>query len=45
MNINETTLFLFFLAPRVSAGPQKPQTLTASETKYEKFGSKIQIPH
>ena len=41
MNINGTTLFLFFLSPRVSAGPQKPQTLTASKTKYEKFGSKI----
>jgi hypothetical protein len=29
------------LAPRVSAGPQKPQTLTASKTKYGKFGPKI----
>ena len=28
----------FFLSPWVSAGPQKPQTLTASKTKYEKFG-------
>ena len=29
-----------------SAHPtQKPQTLTASKTKYEKFGSKILIPH
>ena len=30
-----------FLSPRVSEGPQKPQTLTASKTKHEKFGSKI----
>ena len=30
-----------FLSPRVSEGPQKPQTLTASKTKYEKFGPKI----
>ena len=29
MNINGTTLFLFFLSPRVSPGPQKPQILTA----------------
>ena len=35
--------FHFFLSPRVSAWPQKPQTLTASKTKYEKFGSKIEI--
>ena len=41
MNINGTTLFLIFLSPRVSEGPQKPQTLTASKTKYEKFGPKI----
>ena len=41
MNINGITLFLFFLAPRVSAGPQKPQTSTASKTKYEKFGPKF----
>jgi hypothetical protein len=45
MNINGTTLFLFFLSPQVSAGPQKPQTLTASKCKYEKFGPKILIPH
>ena len=37
--------FYFFLSPRVSAGPQKPQTLTASKTNYEKFGPKIWIPH
>ena len=41
MNINGKMLFLIFLSPRVSEGPQKPQTLTASKTKYEKFGPKI----
>ena len=41
MNINGTMLFLFFLSPRVSGGPQKPQTMTASKSKYEKFGPKI----
>ena len=45
MNINGTTLFLFSLSPWVSAGPQKPQALTASKPKYENFGPKIQIPH
>ena len=45
MNINGTALFLFFLSPRVSGGPQKPQTMSASKSKYEKFGPKIQIPH
>ena len=39
------TLFLFSLSSRVSAGPQKPQSLTASKTKYENYGPKIQIPH
>ena len=34
-------VFIFFLSPRVSGGPQKLQTLTASKTKYEKFGPKI----
>jgi hypothetical protein len=33
------------LSPRVSVRPQKPQKLTASKSKYEKFGPKIQIPH
>ena len=28
--------FYFFLSPPFSAGPQKPQTLTASKIKYEK---------
>ena len=37
----EQRCFYFFLSPRVSAGPQKPQTLTASKIKYEKFGPKI----
>ena len=31
-------IVFIFLSPRVSAGPQKPQTLTASKSKYEKFG-------
>ena len=26
---------------RVSGGPQKPQTMTASKSKYEKLGPKI----
>ena len=43
MNIDGTMLFLFSLFPRVSAGPQKPQTLTASKTKYEKLGQKIYV--
>ena len=43
MNINGTTLFLIFLSPRVSEGPQKPQTLTASKPKHEIFGPEIQI--
>ena len=37
----EQHFFLFFLSPRVSAAPQKPQTLNASKTKYEKFEPKI----
>ena len=41
----EQSCFSFFLSPRVSGGPQKPETLTASKSKYEKFGPKIQIPH
>jgi hypothetical protein len=41
MNIDGTTLILSFWLPRLSAGPQKPQKLTASKTKYEKFGPKI----
>ena len=41
----EQHFFFIFLSPRVSAGPQKPQTLTASKTKYENFGPKIWIPH
>ena len=45
MNINGTMLFLFFLSPRVSGGPQKPQTMTASKSKYEKLGPKILNPH
>ena len=41
MNIDGKTLILMFWFPRLSAGPQKRQTLTASKTKYEKFGPKI----
>jgi hypothetical protein len=33
------------LSPRLVAGPQKPQTLTASKPKYENFRPKIQISH
>ena len=36
MNIDATTLILFFSSPPINAGPQKPQTLTASKIKYEK---------
>ena len=35
MNIDRTTLFFIFFYPPFSAGPQKPQTLTASKSKYE----------
>jgi hypothetical protein len=45
MNIDGMTLILFFLSPPFSAGPQKPQTMTASKPKYENFEPKIQIPH
>ena len=33
--------FYFFLSPSFSAGPQKPQTLTPSKSKYENFWPKI----
>ena len=36
MNIDETTLILFFLSPPFSARPQKPPTSAASKIKYEK---------
>ena len=41
MNIDGTTLFSSKSFPLISAGPQKPQKVTASKTKYEKFGPKI----
>jgi hypothetical protein len=41
MNIDGTTIILVFWFPWVSAAPQKSQTLTASKTKYENFGTKI----
>ena len=34
------TLFSSKAFPLISAGPQKPQKLTASKIKYEKFGPK-----
>ena len=43
LKINGTTLFSSKSFPLISAGPQKPQKLTASKIKYEKFGSKILI--
>ena len=43
MNIDVMTLILIFLFRQLSAGPQKPQTLTASKIKYEKLGPKIEI--
>ena len=33
-------VIFIFLPPRFSAGPQKPQTLTASNSKYENFKPK-----
>jgi hypothetical protein len=45
MNITGTMLFLFFLPPWFSAGPQKPQTWTASKTQYENFEPKVLILH
>ena len=44
-NIDGTTLFSSKSFPLISAGPQKPQKLTASKIKYEKFGPKILNPH
>ena len=37
------TYILHFLSPRLVAGPQKPQTLTASKPEYKIFGPKIQV--
>ena len=37
MNIDGTTLILFFSSPPFSAGPQKHQTSTVSKIKCEKF--------
>ena len=45
MNIDETTLGLFFLSPPLVAGPQKPQKLTASKIKYKHLGPKFLILH
>ena len=43
VKINETTFFSLKLFPVIAAGPQKPQKLTSSKIKYEKFRSKILI--
>jgi hypothetical protein len=43
MNIDVTTLILFFWSPPLVAGPQKPQKLTTSKIKYKHFGPKILI--
>ena len=43
MNIDGTTLVLFFLSPPLVAGPQKPQKLTTSKIKYKHFGPNILI--
>jgi hypothetical protein len=42
---NRTTLFSSKSFPFISAGPQKPQKLTASKINYEKFGPKFLISH
>ena len=44
LKINGTTFFSLKLFPLIASGPQKPQKLTASKIKYEKFGPKILIP-
>ena len=44
MNIDGMAL-ISFLFPWLVAGPQKPQTLTASKPIYENVGPKFQIPH
>jgi hypothetical protein len=41
MNIDGTTLILFFSSPPFSAGPQKPHTLTPSKIMDENFFQKI----
>jgi hypothetical protein len=43
---NQQSIFVFFSKsfPFISAGPQKPQILTASKIKYEKLGPKILVP-
>ena len=45
LKINGMTFFSSKSFPLNSAGPQKPQKLTASKIKYENFGPKILIPH
>ena len=41
MNIDGMTLTPTVLFPPLNTGPQKPQTLTASKTKFKKFRPKI----
>ena len=41
VNIDGTTLILFFSSPPFNAGPQKPRTLTAPIIKYDNFWPKI----
>ena len=45
MNIDGMTLFFFSLSPPLSAGPHKPQALTASKIEYEIFDQKFQFPY
>ena len=35
--------FIYFLSPWFSAAPQKPQTFTASKSKYENPGQKFKF--
>ena len=44
LEVNRMTLFSSKYFLLISAGPQKPQKLTALKIKYEKFGPKILIP-
>jgi len=41
LEVNGTTLFSSKSFPIISAGPQRPQKLTALKIDYEKFGPQI----
>ena len=41
LKTNRMTLFSSKSFPLISAGPQKPQKVTASKFKYDKFGPKF----